>query len=87
MEKDSRAELFAHLIKTSREGWNSLSRRQRQVLGAFLLIDGVAKTLALTDLARAKKRKVRGPKWVWAPLITFVDVVGWASYFAAGKKR
>ena len=87
MEKNSLAQPADHLLAALREGWRSLSRGQRRVLAAVLVVDGTAKTIALADLARTNKRRVRGSKWVWAPLITFVDVLGWVSYFAAGKKR
>ncbi|AQQ15280.1 hypothetical protein CGLAU_06590 [Corynebacterium glaucum] len=87
MEKNPLAELADHLLAALREGWNSLSRGQRRALGAVLVVDSTAKAIALADLARANKRRVRGPKWAWAPLITFVDILGWVSYFAAGKKR
>lgn len=87
MEKSSLAQSADRLLAVLREGWSSLSRGQRRVLGAVLVVDGTAKTIALAELARTNKRRVRGSKWVWAPLIIFLDVVGWVSYFAAGRKR
>lgn len=35
----------------------------------------------------ANHRKVRGPKWLWAPAILAVNTLGWAGYFLLGKKR
>ena len=50
-------------------------------------MDTVGKAVALRDLARAEDSKLRGPKWLWTPIIGVVNTFGWVSYFLIGKKR
>ncbi len=38
----------------------------------------------LIDLVR--REKTRGPKWVWALVIVFVNLIGPIIYFVAGRK-
>jgi hypothetical protein len=40
---------------------------------------------ALFDLAR--RDRTRGPKWAWALIIIFVNVIGPIIYFAAGREE
>jgi len=39
---------------------------------------------ALVDLVR--REQTRGPKWVWALVILFVNYIGPIIYFVAGRK-
>ena len=40
---------------------------------------------ALVDLVR--RPHTRGPKWVWALVILFVNIIGPIVYFVAGRKE
>ena len=40
---------------------------------------------ALVDLAR--RAKTKGPKWVWALIILFVNIVGPIIYFVVGREE
>jgi hypothetical protein len=40
---------------------------------------------ALFDLAR--RDRTRGPKWAWALVIIFINVIGPIIYFAAGREE
>jgi hypothetical protein len=40
---------------------------------------------ALVDLVR--REKTRGPKWVWALVIIFVNYIGPIIYFVAGRQE
>ena len=40
---------------------------------------------ALVDLVR--RERTRGPKWVWALVILFVNLVGPIIYFVAGREE
>jgi hypothetical protein len=40
---------------------------------------------ALVDLIR--RQQTRGPKWVWALVILFVNFIGPIIYFVAGRKE
>ncbi|RUQ14104.1 hypothetical protein D8M31_02320 [Corynebacterium genitalium] len=50
-------------------------------------IDTAGKAFALRDLARTNSKRVRGPKWLWTPVIGAVNTLGWVAWFAVGKKR
>jgi Phospholipase_D-nuclease N-terminal len=49
------------------------------VIQLFLLV------FALVDLA--KQRATRGPKWVWAVVIIFINIIGPILYFVLGRKE
>ena len=75
------------LITMFRDAWNAMSSDQKTIVGMLAAIDALGKALALRNLARAKDGKVRGPKWLWAPIIGAVNTLGWAAYFLIGRKR
>lgn len=49
-----------------------------------LIIQLVLLVTALMDLIR--REHTRGPKWVWALVILFVNVIGPIIYFVIGRK-
>ncbi len=70
-----------------RDAWNAMSKDQKTIVGVLAAVDTLGKALALRDLARAKDSKLRGPKWLWTPIIGAVNTFGWVGYFLIGKKR
>jgi len=50
-----------------------------------LIIQLVLMISALVDLTR--RPSVKGPKWVWALVIIFVNLIGPIIYFVAGRKE
>jgi hypothetical protein len=50
-----------------------------------LIIQLILMISALVDLIR--RPSVRGPKWVWAAVIIFVNLIGPIIYFVAGRKE
>ena len=50
----------------------------------LLLIQLVLIVVALVDLSRRPHTK--GPKWLWAVLILFVQFIGPISYFVIGRE-
>lgn len=72
---------------TLQDGWNAMSTEQRAMAGILGGIDVAGKTAALIDLVRADAAALRGPKWLWAPVVAVVNTLGWAAYFTVGKKR
>ncbi|MCO6393685.1 MULTISPECIES: PLDc N-terminal domain-containing protein [Corynebacterium] len=74
-------------LKFLRDAWNSMSTDQKTIVGVLAAMDTVGKAVALRDLARAEDSKLRGPKWLWTPIIGVVNTFGWVSYFLIGKKR
>lgn len=75
------------IIDTIRDAWNGLSSDQKTLAGVLATIDTVGKAFALRDLARTNSKRVRGPKWLWTPVIGAVNTLGWVAWFAVGKKR
>lgn len=75
------------IIDTLRDAWNGLSSDQKTVAGVLATIDTAGKAFALRDLARTNSKRIRGPKWLWTPVIGAVNTLGWVAYFVVGKKR
>ena len=75
------------IIDTIRDAWNGLSSDQKTLGGVLATIDTAGKAFALRDLARTNSKRVRGPKWLWTPVIGAVNTLGWVAWFAVGKKR
>ncbi len=50
----------------------------------LLLLQLVLMTVALVDLVR--RTQTRGPKWVWALIVIFVNTIGPIIYFVAGRE-
>jgi len=75
------------IIDTIRDAWNGLSSDQKTIAGVLASIDTAGKAFALRDLARTNSKRVRGPKWLWTPVIGAVNTLGWVAWFAVGKKR
>ena len=74
-------------IDTIKDAWNSLSSDQKTIAGVLATIDTAGKAFALRDLARTNSKRIRGPKWLWIPIIGAVNTLGWVGYFIIGKKR
>jgi hypothetical protein len=49
-----------------------------------LMIQLALMIFGLVDLVR--REKTRGPKWVWALVILFVNLIGPIVYFTVGRK-
>lgn len=75
------------IVDTIRDAWNGLSSDQKTIAGVLATIDTAGKAFALRDLARTNSRRIRGPKWLWTPVIGAVNTLGWVGYFVIGKKR
>lgn len=75
------------IIDTIRDAWNGLSSDQKTIASVLATIDTAGKAFALRDLARTNSKRVRGPKWLWTPVIGAVNTLGWVAYFVVGKKR
>ena len=74
-------------IDTIKDAWNSLSSDQKTIAGVLATIDTAGKAFALRDLARTNSKRIRGPKWLWTPIIGAVNTFGWVGSFIIGKKR
>jgi hypothetical protein len=70
------------------DGWRGLTRRQQ----VGIVIRAVAQTglliVAARDLRRRPSEQVRGPKWLWAPVVA-VNYLGLGPivYLVGGRRR
>jgi hypothetical protein len=73
----------------ARKQWSDLSERTRRLLTITAVAEGILKLAALIDLKRRPVSQVRGPKWLWATVLTIVSSAGVApiSYFVFGRRR
>jgi hypothetical protein len=69
--------------------WDDLSAGSRKLIIAVAVAESILKGAALIDLKRRPANQVRGPKWLWAPVITVVNSAGVVpiSYFVFGRRR
>jgi hypothetical protein len=73
----------------ARRQWSDLSRGTRRLLAITAVAEAILKLAALIDLKRRPASQVRGPKWVWATVVTVVSSAGVApiSYFLFGRRQ
>jgi hypothetical protein len=73
----------------ARRQWSDLSIRTRRLIIAAAAAEGVLKAAALADIRRRPADQIRGSKWVWVPVVMFVNSCGAApiSYFVFGRRR
>ena len=72
----------------ARQRWNGLSESTRKLIIVVAVAESILKGAALIDLKRRPANQVRGPKWLWAPVIAVVNSAGIVpiSYFAFGRR-
>ena len=72
----------------ARRQWSDLSERTRRLLTITAVAEGILKLAALIDLKRRPASQVRGPKWLWATVLTVVSSAGVVplSYFVFGRR-
>jgi len=56
------------------------------IIAPFAVLELILLAVALVDLVRREPDRVKGPKWVWALVILFFQVLGPVAYFVAGRK-
>ena len=73
----------------ARKQWSDLSERNRKLLIAAGVVEGCLKIAALIDIKRRPASQIRGPKWLWAVVVSVVSSAGLVpiSYFVLGRKR
>ena len=69
--------------------WADLSPQQQRLVIAGAVVESVLKAVALADLARRPAAQVRGPKPMWALLLTLSNSLGVAPliYWLYGRRR
>jgi hypothetical protein len=73
----------------ARKQWSDLSQRTRRLLTITAVAEGVLKLAALIDIKRRPASQIRGPKWLWATVMTVVSSAGVVpiSYFVLGRRQ
>jgi hypothetical protein len=73
----------------ARRQWSDLSPRTRRLLTITAVAEGILKLAALIDLKRRPASQVRGPRWLWATVLTIVSSAGVVpiSYFVFGRRQ
>lgn len=76
-------------MAAGKKQWSDLSERTRTLIIAGAAGEGILKVMALIDITRRPASQIRGPKWIWAVLLTVVGSAGIlpVSYFLAGRRR
>ena len=72
-----------------RRGWSDLSEGTRRLIIAVAVVDSILKGAALIDIKRRPADQIRGPKWLWAPVVTIANSAGVVpiSYFVFGRRN
>ena len=73
----------------TRKQWSDLSQRTRRLITITAVAEGILKVAALIDLKRRPASQIRGPKWLWATVVTVVSSAGVVpiSYFVIGRRQ
>ncbi len=69
--------------------WSDLSPGTRKLIIGAATVEGALKIAALIDLKRRPSSQIRGPKWIWAPILGLVNSAGGAPlvYFFFGRRK
>lgn len=72
-----------------RRRWSDLSEGTRRLIIVTAVAESILKGAALIDIKRRPADQIRGPKWLWAPVIVLVNAAGAVpiSYFLFGRRR
>jgi hypothetical protein len=68
--------------------WSDLSERTRTLIIVTAAAETMLKAAALIDIKRRPASQIRGPKWLWAPVVAIVNSAGLVpiSYFVFGRR-
>jgi hypothetical protein len=68
--------------------WSDLNERTRKLIIVTAVAESVLKAAALIDIKRRPANQIRGPKWLWAPVVAVVNSAGVVpiSYFVFGRR-
>ena len=71
-----------------RRRWSDLSEGTRRLIIVTAVAESILKGAALLDIKRRPADQIRGPKWLWVPVIVLVNAAGVVpvSYFLFGRR-
>jgi len=72
-----------------RRRWSDLSEGTRRLILVTAVAESILKGAALIDIKRRPADQIRGPKWLWVPVVAVVNSLGIVpiSYFVFGRRR
>ena len=72
-----------------RRRWSDLSPGTRRLIIVAAVAESIIKGAALIDIKRRPANQIRGPKWLWVPVVAVVNSLGIVpiSYFVFGRRR
>jgi hypothetical protein len=75
-------------VMTVKQKWSDLSERNRKLIIVTAVAESILKAAALVDIKRRPASQIRGPKWLWAPVVALVNSAGVVpiSYFLFGRR-
>ena len=73
----------------AKRGWGDLSEGTRKLIIVTAIAESILKGAALIDIKRRPADQIRGPKWLWVPVVAVVNSLGIVpiSYFVFGRRR
>jgi hypothetical protein len=76
-------------VMTVKQKWSDLSERNRKLIIVTAVAESILKAAALIDIKRRPASQIRGPKWLWAPVVAVVNSAGMVpiSYFVFGRRQ
>ena len=71
-----------------RRRWSDLSEGTRRLIIVTAAAESILKGAALLDIKRRPANQIRGPKWLWVPVVILVNSAGIVpiSYFLFGRR-
>ena len=71
-----------------RRRWSDLSEGTRRMIIVAAAAESILKGAALLDIKRRPANQIRGPKWLWVPVVILVNSAGIVpiSYFVFGRR-
>ena len=72
-----------------RRRWSDLSEGTRRLIIVTAVAESILKGAALIDIKRRPASEIRGPKWLWAPVVAVVNSAGVVpvAYFVFGRRQ
>jgi hypothetical protein len=81
--------VYGEAAMAAKRTWSDLDESTRKLIITVAVVEGILKVAALIDIKRRPASQIRGPKWLWAPLVAVVNSarVVPISYFVFGRRR
>src|SRR6266487_826978 len=60
-------------VMAAKRTWSDLDESTRKLIITVAVAEGILKVAALIDIKRRPASQIRGPKWLWAPVVAVVN--------------